>query len=348
LTLYNYEGPHLYKVNGLYYALVSHGGTAWNHAVSMWKSTSPFGPYEANPANPIITHRDIPKGDSFIHSVGHADLIQTQNDEWWMVLLGKRLFAENKDIMGRESFLVPVSWEGDFPIVNPGPNQGRVELTHRRPDLPAHPWPDAGPRDNFEKGELDPAWKFLRTPHAVWWNLAAKPSSLQLQLRPERLSQNVNPSFVGRRQQDLYFEASTLLNFQPLEEGEAAGMAVYRGANAHFTFMRTLHDGKPALVVTARSKKDGAGVEKVLGALPVDREKLHLKISGSNLAYDFSYSVDGKKWIPVAEQAWGGILNQYSYTGALVGLYATGPETNSVRSAAFDWFEYQPQPTPSQ
>ncbi len=29
-------------------------------------------------------------------------------------------------------------------------------------------------------------------------------------------------------------------------------------------------------------------------------------------------------------------------------VYYIGPDTNSVRSAAFDWFEYQPQPIPSQ
>lgn len=342
--LNNYEGPHIYKINGIYYLLVSHGGTSWSHAVSMWKSDKPFGPYETNPNNPIVTHRDIPKKDSLINSTGHADIIQTQAGEWWMVLLGKRLFEEQKEIIGRETFLVPMSWDGDFPVVNPGPKQGRVQFSHHRPNLPTHPWPDAGPRDEFDATELHMEWNFLRTPRSTWWTLTSKPGFLQLHLRPEALSEAVNPSVLLRRQKDLHFEASMRMLFHPEAEGEAAGMTVYRGMNAYFTFLYTLHNGEPSLVVTARSKKDGVGSDKVLAAIPVDSDDLYLKVEGNDLNYSFSFSPDGRTWKPVKENAWGGILHQYSYTGAQVGLYATGNSTSTYRTAAFDWFEYQSAP----
>ena len=131
--------------------------------------------------------------------------------------------------------------------------------------------------------------------------------------------------------------------FHPEAAGEAAGMALYRGMNAHFTFLHTLHNGEPALVVAARSKKDGVGVDEVLAVLPVDSNDLHLKISGNNIHYDFSYSVDGTRWKTVKEKAWGGLLDQFSFTGVHVGLYATGSGTSTNRTAAFDWFEYQPK-----
>lgn len=340
--LNNYEGPHLYKIKDTYYALVSHGGTGWNHAVSMWKSSKPFGPFEANPANPIVTHRDLPRETTFINSTGHADIIQTQNGEWWMVLLGKRQFKGSKEIIGRETFLVPMSWEGDFPVVNPGPHQGRVEIQYRSPDLPFHPWPEMGPRDNFDDSELSLEWNMLRTPRSTWWDLTSRPGFLQLHLRPETLAELANPSALLKRQKHLDFEASTRMVFRPEAEGEAAGMTLYRCSTGFFNFLYTLHDGKTSLVVTSRSKKDGAAVDQVLAIVPVNSEELFLKITGNNIDYDFSYSLDGKTWQIAMDNVWGGTLDQYGFTGTHVGVYATGSgNTNHTRTAAFDWFEYQ-------
>lgn len=336
-----FEGPRIFKKDGTYYLLVSHGGTQWNHAVSMWKSEKPFGPYTPNPANPIVTHRDLPHEQQKISSVGHADLVQTQKGEWWMSLLGIRPFDDQRDIIGRESFLVPVDWSGDFPIINPGPNQGRVELEHRRPDLPEHPWDKTAPRDDFDAPDLSLEWNFLRTPHTTWWDLTSNPGFLQLELRSEKLIEPVNPSFIGQRQKDMYFEASTRMLFHPEKQGEAAGMTVYRHTHAHFVFLYTLNKGQPILVVRSRSKGGDQIKDTLLGALPVDAEELFLKVVGNNLKYSFFYSLDDKKWIPVKEGADGSILEVFSFTGTQIGLYATGPKSNSTRSASFDWFEYQ-------
>jgi len=46
------EGPHLYKINGLYYLLAAEGGTEYGHLVSMARGSSPWGPFESCPYNP--------------------------------------------------------------------------------------------------------------------------------------------------------------------------------------------------------------------------------------------------------------------------------------------------------
>lgn len=56
------EGPHIYKLNGKYYLLLAEGGTEYGHMVTMQRADSPFGPYEACPHNPILSHRDNPDG----------------------------------------------------------------------------------------------------------------------------------------------------------------------------------------------------------------------------------------------------------------------------------------------
>ena len=50
------EGPHIYKKDGWYYLLISEGGTELGHKVTIARSRYIDGPYQGNPANPILTH----------------------------------------------------------------------------------------------------------------------------------------------------------------------------------------------------------------------------------------------------------------------------------------------------
>ena len=43
------EGPHMYKKDGRYYLMISEGGTSYNHSVTIARSDSPWGPFEACP-----------------------------------------------------------------------------------------------------------------------------------------------------------------------------------------------------------------------------------------------------------------------------------------------------------
>ncbi|PAE14598.1 hypothetical protein CHH91_18560, partial [Virgibacillus sp. 7505] len=66
------EGPHLYKINGLYYLLIAEGGTEYGHMVTIARSESPYGPFESNPDNPILSNRSTKLP---IQATGHADLV---------------------------------------------------------------------------------------------------------------------------------------------------------------------------------------------------------------------------------------------------------------------------------
>ena len=93
------EAPHLYKKDGWYYLMIAEGGTEYFHAVTIARSRSVFGPYTGFEGNPIVTHRHLGK-DFPISNVGHADLVETQSGDWYMVLLGSRL-VDGHRILGR-------------------------------------------------------------------------------------------------------------------------------------------------------------------------------------------------------------------------------------------------------
>ena len=49
------EAPHLTKRGEYYYLMCAEGGTGYNHCVTMARSKSPYGPFEKDPMNPILT-----------------------------------------------------------------------------------------------------------------------------------------------------------------------------------------------------------------------------------------------------------------------------------------------------
>jgi beta-xylosidase len=50
------EGPHIFKKNGWYYLMIAEGGTGLLHMETMACSKNLYGPYDPNPANPILTN----------------------------------------------------------------------------------------------------------------------------------------------------------------------------------------------------------------------------------------------------------------------------------------------------
>lgn len=146
------EAPHIYFKDDYYYLLVAEGGTFTNHSVMIARSKNIDGPYEYCPRNPIITHRHLPLSHE-ISVTGHADLIQTQNNEWWMVLLGVRPYDQHNFNTGRETFLVPIIWDDDdWPRINN--HNGLINKVELLPKLPCHKWEPTFQSDNFESNSL--------------------------------------------------------------------------------------------------------------------------------------------------------------------------------------------------
>ncbi|WP_225232207.1 glycoside hydrolase family 43 protein [Klenkia terrae] len=108
------EGPHLYRRGGHWYLLVAEGGTDRGHRVSIARGPSPSGPWAAAPGNPVLTAVGT---EHAVQNTGHADLVDTPDGGTAMVLLGVRPlgFANAFSPLGRETFLVPVTWVDGWP-----------------------------------------------------------------------------------------------------------------------------------------------------------------------------------------------------------------------------------------
>jgi len=329
------EAPHIYKIQGSYYLMIAEGGTGHHHAVTIARSHRVTGPYEANPGNPILTHRHLGL-DYPIVGTGHADLVETPTGEWWMVLLAMRPYGGYFYNLGRETFLAPVRWENGWPIVSPG--TGRVEFSYPVPDLPECRWPVAAACDHFDQAVLASHWNLLRTPRHEFWSLSERPGYLRLRLRPERLAEHASPSFVGRRQQHIHFVACTALEFAPQTAHECAGLVLVQNSDFHFCLVVTLGTG-----AVVRLTKRSQGVEEILAEQPIAAGRLVLKVEANEQAYSFYVANEPGQWLPVAEAVDGRILSTPvagGFVGTYIAMYASSNGQPSANNADFDWFEY--------
>ena len=171
------EGPHLYKHDGWYYLVTAEGGTSWEHQVTVARSRHLLGPYDADPAGPLLT--SVGRPDLRLQKAGHGSLVQTQTGQWYLAYLVARPYTPlGNCVLGRETAIQQVEWPvGDWPSIPGGiPADDAVG-----PDLPAAPWPAEAATDTFDAPVLGPAWSTLRRPAAPdWVDLASRPSHLRI------------------------------------------------------------------------------------------------------------------------------------------------------------------------
>jgi alpha-N-arabinofuranosidase len=336
------EGPHMYKVNGTYYLIIAEGGTGHTHSVTIARSTSITGPYESCKRNPILTHRHLGLHHP-VTNIGHADIVQTQDGEWWMFCLGSRPYGGYYRNLGRETFLVPFIWEDGWPVVNPG--KGYVELEMPRPSLSEHRWPTKPACDHFDADRLAPEWNFIRTPRGDFMSLTDRPGHLRLKLKPEAMTDFVNPSFVGRRQQHTRFAARTALEFVPQTEGETAGLVLLQNHDFQYRVEYTRNEKGCMVRLVQRVQGEDSVLAKHAVATAEAAGKLFLKVEAIGQDYSFYFATQAEAWETLFEHADGTILSvdvAGGFSGTYIGLFASSNGEASVNHADFDYFEYMP------
>ncbi|KAI0466561.1 glycosyl hydrolase [Xylaria cf. heliscus] len=240
------EGPHIYRKDGWYYLLAAEGGTGLDHMVTMARSKSLHGPYEFNPANPVLTNANTTK---YFQTVGHADLFQDSFRNWWGVALSTRSGPEYLNFpMGRETVMVPVTWEqGKFPVWSPvrGLMSGWPMPQENKQIPGSGPFITDGDTIDFSPGSTLPAhFTYWRYPLASSYVVSPPEKPNTLRLAPSKLNLTAlngnyagpaGQTFVSRRQQDTLFAFSVDVDFSPgSSEVEAeAGVSAFLTQNHH-------------------------------------------------------------------------------------------------------------------
>ena len=326
------EGPHLFKRNGWYYLTMGEGGSRALHMQTIARSKSPWGPFEKDPANPVISQHNA--WWYHIQALGHADFIDAPDGSSWAVCLGVRHSSYDAlSAIGRETFLLPVEWKNGWPVVK---NDYKYYLPVNAQTLPLHPWQQQPARDNFDSGKLGLQWNMLAYPSTQWFSLSERSGYLRLHGTAEKLAGGSQVSFVGKRQKEMSGECSTELQFTPTAANEEAGITVFQTGNFHYDFFVTLRDKRQVAVL----RKTVGDLSEEAATIPLTGNVQQLKVLMEPDNYHFMVKQD-TGWAEAGKGLTNLIATEVAqvWSGVFIGMYSTGNGTPCKNAADFNWFD---------
>lgn len=327
------EGTKMHKRNGYYYLFAPAGGvsTGWQLVL---RSKNIYGPYER--------HVAMHQGSSPINGPHQGAWVDTPGGEDWFI------HFQDKDAYGRVVHLQPMKWVNDWPVIgieNGVKGTGEPVLTHRKPNVgKTYAVETPAESDEFEVPLLGKQWQWQANPDGTWL-MPAKRGHLTLysQQVPEGYKNLLDiPNILTQKFPAEEFTATVKMRLVGHEkiENERAGFAVV-GEDYSQLYVKQ-HDGRQSLHYASCKNGLTSGQEVVahVASLPAG-EYVYLRVAVSTGAVcRWSYSLDGKKYIPVGDAF---SAKPGKWIGATLGLYAARDnQINDSGYAEFDWFRVEP------
>lgn len=338
------EGLHFYKIDGKYFIT-----SAWYEGsmrMPAARADRPEGPYEVNQAisidedfglaqgNRLADMRgktppyDIRPGDPHARgrlSLHQGGVIQTPAGEWW----GYSMMDYNS--VGRLTALSPVTWKDGWPYFGLPGNLGRTPRTWVKPKTAvkqsiAVPYERD---DDFSGAVLKPIWQWNHVPVDDAWSLVERKGHLRLHALPATslwdARNTLTQRSIGPRS-----APAVLLDTSAMRDGDVAGLALFSRPYAWLGVQRA--GNKSQLI-----QFDEQTGHKVAHDLPSARVWLRAECDFLTEQARFSYSVDGKRFVPFGEP-FTMVFQLTTFQGVRYALFNYNTRGQPGGSADFDSF----------
>ncbi len=352
------EAPHLYKRGEYYYIMCAEGGTGYNHCVTMGRSKEIWGPYAADPMNPIVTsvpgesnERHDPdhlkpryyNPDSILQKSGHGSVVDTQNGETYLVHLCARPFVpELRCTLGRETAIQKMIWTDDhwLRMANGGNLAEALVEASNLPEVPVKQIPDF---DDFNEEELGLQYYAPRIMPQRFADLKARPGYVRIRGQESRTSLN-QVSILARKLTSVYAIVTTKMEFVPEVHQHSAGLILYYD-NMNYINLRKYYSetlGQSALSII--HLENGEKTEFLNTRIPVSDDPIYLRLIIEGRQSYFSWCYDGVNYQKIGRvfdtTRFSDEYCKYGeFTGTMVGLTCADRVKHS-HYADFDFFEY--------
>ena len=231
------EAPHIYKKDGRYYLMCAEGGTGGWHSEVIFVSDNPKGPFIPAPSNPILSQRYLDHSrKNMVDWAGHADLVEGPDGKYYGVFLAIRPNEKGRVNIGREAFILPVDWSGEFPVFENGliPMEPKLKtpagVENKTGKDGYFPNGNFTFTENFTSPQLDYRWIGLRGPREEFISIL-KDGGLQITPFPVNIKEVKPTSTLFYRQQHNNFSFTTTLNYTPKTEKDLAGITCVQSEN---------------------------------------------------------------------------------------------------------------------
>lgn len=322
------EAPHIYKKGGSYYLMCAEGGTGGWHSEVIFKSDSPMGPYVPAPSNPILSQRYLNKDrKNKVDWAGHADLVEGKDGKYYGVFLAIRPNEKNRVNSGRETFILPIDWSGEFPVFE----NGLIPLSTKL-KMPRGVENKAGKdgffpngnfvfTDNFSLKNLDYRWIGLRGSREEF--ISITPKGLQIKPFESNIKELRPTSTLFYRQQHNSFTVIVTMDYIPKSNKDLAGIVCYQKETFNYVFGMTKKENDYYLVL----ERTENGKSTIIASQRIDLTKpVRLQVKARGDDYSFNYSINNSDFQNLGGTVSGDILSTNiagGFTGCLIGLYAT-------------------------
>lgn len=354
------EAPHITKRGDYYYIMCAEGGTGYYHSVTMGRSKDIFGPYEPDPAGPILTSTPVERDERAdwdhlkpryfnpevrLQKAGHASYVETSNGEVWLAYHASRpLLPELRCTLGRETCIQRAQWTADGWL--------RLKDSDRLPldEVAESALPEAAvwempERDDFDAPTLKMGYYAPRIDPASFVDLAARPGWARLRGQESDCSLN-RVSLLARKLTGVHAEAATKLEFTPLCYQQSAGLIVYYDNMNFFYLRKTWSDELGRSVIGVLQLENGERREFPEWKRQLEGEgALWLRVRIDGRQTQFMWSEDGEHFMEIGPVFDTSLLSdEYSrygeFTGTFVGITCADRALHR-QTADFDFFDYR-------
>ncbi len=352
------EAPHLYRRGDYYYIMCAEGGTGYNHCVTMGRSKEIWGPYAADPMNPIVTsvpgdsnERHDPdhlksryyNPDSLLQKSGHGSMVDTRNGETYLVHLCSRPFVpELRCTLGRETAIQKMIWTDDHWLrMASGGNLAEVLVeASNLPEVPVNQIPDF---DDFNEEELGLQYYAPRIMPQRFADLKARPGYVRIRGQESRTSLN-EVSILARKLTSVYVTVTTKMEFIPEVHQHSAGLILYYDNMNYINLRKYYSDTLGQSALSIIHLENGEKTEFLNTRIPVRDDPVYLRLTIEGRQSYFSWCFDGVNYQKIGRvfdtTRFSDEYCKYGeFTGTMVGITCADRVKHS-HHADFDFFEY--------
>ena len=350
------EAPHLTKRGEYYYLMCAEGGTGYNHCVTMARSKSPYGPFEKDPMNPILTSSPNSSNErtdwdhlkpryynpeSALQKSGHGSYVNLDEKTAYLVHLCARPFVpELRCTLGRESAIQKMIWTDDGWLrMADGSNLAKIETEEAYlPAFDAEVLPD---RDDFDETVLRKDYYSPRIFPSEFTDCTSREGFIRLRGQ-ESLSSLNRVSLLCRKLPSVEVEASVCLDFNPEIYQHSAGLVLYYDNMNYIALRKYYSDTLKQPAVAIISLENGEKKEHLDTRTAVDCRMLRFELIVSGRESYFKWGYEGEDTKPIGPVfATDKLSDEYckygEFTGTMVGIFAVDSMFHK-KEADFDYF----------
>ncbi len=351
-----YEGAHIYKINGKYYVFFIHSlRTEWKRVEACFVADSLEGEFVGG---------DVLNDDCGYCNAGAAQggIVDTPEGDWYSILF------QDRGAVGRVPVLLPVCWDGDFPVFGvDGKVPQKMETKSTRPE---YVYADLVQSDDFKGGvrPVESPKATMRTTKDVHYDSFGFKSVWQFNHEPElslverdlndgtvrittdKICANVTQAKNVLTQRMLFPSCGGYITVDgsQLKDGDYAGLCAFQGKYAQVAL--TKDEGQLYVVLMVRGEENTTSMGKTKDTqLPVLLEKIAISTTKVRfkIEVDFDHMRDEAKLFYDAGEGWkqiGPVQKLYfrldHFTGCRFGLFIYATRTIGGR-VTFSEFVYE-------